>query len=248
MLMMKYSLLLILSLLLLNCETQPNTLSADTMIQKSMEDSGVNKLNSSILSFDFRDIHYVAIRANGSYEFQRIQKDSSNVVRDILNNKGFERFINDSLVVVPDSMATKYASSVNSVHYFAVLPYSLDGKAVNKTYLGDVKIKDKTYYKIKVTFNEDGGGEDFDDVFIYWIHSENSKIDYLAYSFKEDDGIGLRFREAYNERYINGVRFVDYNNFKPKDKTSKLENLDVLFNENQLELLSKIELENISLN
>lgn len=245
---MKYSLLLIVSLLLLNCVQQPESLTADAIIQKSMEVSGVINLNSSVLAFDFRDIHYEASRSNGFFELQRIQKDSVKVVRDFLNNKSFERFIDDSLVTVPDSMATKYAASVNSVHYFAVLPYSLDGKAVNKTYMGEVKIKDKKYYKIKVTFNEDGGGEDFDDVFIYWINTKNSKIDYLAYSFKEDDGIGLRFREAYNERYINGVRFVDYNNFKPKDKTAKLENLDVLFNENQLGLLSKIELKNINLN
>lgn len=243
--MMKYISLIFLSSLLLNCNQQPKSLNAEAIIQKSMEVSGANKLNASRLSFDFRDVHYVASRHKGSYELERRLKDSGNVVRDFLSNKGFERFVNDSLVKVPDSMATKYSASVNSVHYFAVLPYGLDGKAVNKTYLGDFKIKDKNYYKIKVTFNEDGGGEDFEDVFIYWIDTEKSKIDYLAYSFAEEDGIGLRFREAYNERYINDVRFVDYNNFKPKDKSAKLENLDILFNEDQLELLSKIELKNV---
>ena len=59
-----------------------------------------------------------------------------------------------------------YSASVNSVHYFAVLPYGLDGKAVNKTYVNKVDIKGKSYHKIKVTFNEEGGGEDFEDVFM----------------------------------------------------------------------------------
>lgn len=247
---MKYLSLAFLSLLFFNCnQNQTKSVDADEIINNSIKVSGVEKLNSSMLSFDFRDVHYVAMRNKGNYELERRFKDSVNVIRDFLSNKGFERFVNDSLVTVPDSMATKYAASVNSVHYFAVLPYGLDGKAVNKTYLGDVKIKDKSYHKIKVTFNKDGGGEDFEDVFIYWIDTEiSSKIDYLAYSYKEEDGTGLRFREAYNERYIDGVRFVDYNNYKPKDSKVELDQLDKLFVENKLELLSKIVLKNISVN
>lgn len=235
-----------MSLLLLNCnEKQSKTMDADEIIQKSITVSGVEKLNVSKIAFDFRELHFIAERNQGKFELQRQFKDSTGDVHDYLNNKGFERRINDTFVNLPDSLATKYAASVNSVHYFAVLPYGLDGKAVNKTLLEDVKIKDKPYHKIKVDFNQDGGGEDFEDVYIYWVNTETSKIDYFAYSYKEIDGMGFRFREAYNERYINGVRFVDYNNFKPKNSNVSLGNLDKLFNENNLELLSKIELKNI---
>ena len=45
-----------------------------------------------------------------------------------------------------------------------------------------------------------------------------STTQFGTYSYIESDGIGLRFREAFNERYINGIRFVDYNNYKPKLK------------------------------
>jgi hypothetical protein len=41
---------------------------------------------------------------------------------------------------------------------------------------------------------------------------------------------------------------VDYNNFKPKENTVLLEKLDELFEQGELQLLSKIELENVSVN
>lgn len=247
---MKYFSIVLFGLWLLSCnEKQPKSMDADAIINKSIEVSGVDKLNSSEIAFDFRDIHYVAGRYGGKFELHRQFKDSTNTaIHDYLNNNDFERFVNDSLITLPDSIATKYKASVNSVHYFAVLPYGLDGKAVNRTYLNDIEIKGKHYHKIRVTFSQDGGGEDFEDVFVYWVNKENSKIDYMAYSYNEDDGIGLRFREAYNERYIKGIRFVDYNNYKPKNKNVALKDLDKLFIENKLELLSKIELKNVTVN
>ena len=169
-------------------------------------------------------------------------------VKDILNNKGFQRFINELPFVVTDVKETAYSASVNSVHYFSVLPYGLDNRAVKRAFLGTSKLKEKEYYKIKVTFKEDGGGEDFEDVFIYWINTKTFKADYLAYSYNEADGLGLRFREAYNERYIGGIRFVDYNNYKPENENTSLENLDNLYEANALILLSKIELKNILVN
>lgn len=246
---MKFLYLFFFSLLIFNCEEkQPKQIDADAIIKKSMEVSGVKKLNNAVLAFDFRDIHYEAARFDGSFVLKRTFKDSTNTIVDYLSNKNFERRVNDSLVTVTDSLATLYDASVNSVHYFAVLPYGLDGKAVQKTYLESVDIKGQNYHKIKITFDKNGGGEDFEDVFVYWINKETSKIDYLAYSYNEDDGLGLRFREAYNERYIKGIRFVDYTNYKPKDSDVELQDLDQLFLQNKLNLLSKIELENVSVN
>jgi hypothetical protein len=168
---------------------------------------------------------------------------------DVLTNEGFERHINDNeAVFIEDSMKVKYSASVNSVHYFSVLPYGLNDKAVNKTVLENVEIKEQDYYTVKVTFNQDGGGEDYEDVFLYWINAKTFEVDYLAYSYEEDDGRGVRFREAYNERYIEEIRFVDYNNFKPENGSVVLSELPKLFETGQLKLLSKIELKNVSVN
>ncbi|MFT5436447.1 MAG: hypothetical protein ACI840_001095, partial [Ulvibacter sp.] len=62
----------------------------------------------------------------------------------------------------------------------------------------------------------------------------------------EVDGGGIRFREAYNPRVVNGIRFADYNNYKPENLNVSLSNLDVLFEQGALKLLSKIETESVS--
>lgn len=217
---------------------------AETILRKSIQVSGGDSIKNATISFHFRDKIFKASRKNGLFKLERKFMDSTQTIRDQLSNSGFKRFINEIVQIIPDSMVAKYSNSVNSVHYFSVLPYGLDDSAVNAQYLGLIKIKGIEYHKIKVTFDEIGGGDDFEDEFIYWIGKDDLKLDYLAYDFHVNGG-GIRFREAYNERYINGIRFVDYNNFKPKNKNSDLLKMDFLFEESNLELVSKIELENL---
>jgi hypothetical protein len=234
--------------ILTSCKDQkPTDLNlAQKVVDKAINRVGGPQIKNSEIAFDFRDLHYKAFRNGWRFQYERIKKDSLNEIKDILSNTGFQRFVNDSLVSVSDSMAIKYTSSVNAVHYFSILPFGLNDKAVNKYNLGTVDVKGKSYFKIRVTFDEDGGGEDFDDVFVYWIDAKTYEVDYLSYSYEEDNNdIGLRFREAYNRRTVNGLTFADYNNYKPSDTLATVENMDSLFEANKLKLLSKIELENI---
>jgi hypothetical protein len=253
--MIKYMIAIGLFVALVISCNQKTERDANDIINNSIEVSGGELIKKSTINFDFRDIHYRAMRENGKFVLERSFTDKSyhyfdtiTQITDAITNKGFQRLVNAFPVTVLDSMAAKYTASINSVHYFSVLPYGLNGEAVNKTYLEAVKLKGNIYHKIKITFNEEGGGEDFEDEFVYWVNVETFKTDYIAYSYNEPDGLGLRFREAYNERYVNGIRFVDYNNFKPKENTVLLEKLDELFEQGELQLLSKIELENISVN
>ncbi|MDX1315190.1 MAG: deoxyribose-phosphate aldolase, partial [Eudoraea sp.] len=55
-----------------------------------------------------------------------------------------------------------------------------------------------------------------------------------------------RFRKALNERYVGGIRFVDYLNYKPRSLDFRVYELDSLFLKKELELLSEIKLEEIS--
>ena len=217
---------------------------AEFIVNESIKESGGHKIDSSTITFSFRDKQYKAIRNKGSFQLERYFKDSFKEFKDVLSNSGLKRFVNDELIALPDSTASKYSNSVNSVHYFSVLPYGLNDEAVNKTYLGLISLKGKEYHKIKVTFEENGGGDDYDDEFVYWIDAKSYKVDYLAYSYHVNGG-GMRFREAYNERIINEIRFVDYNNYKPKSKDDSLFELDKLYEKDNLKLLSKIELKNI---
>tara|TARA_R110000868_G_scaffold74009_6_gene214159 strand:+ start:1099 stop:1839 length:741 start_codon:yes stop_codon:yes gene_type:complete len=240
---MKRIYLVSVMLILFSCkEKTKSDLSADEIINKAIEVSGGNLYKSSKISFSFRNKDYVS--ENSGTILKRSFKIDSIKYTDVKNNSGFERYINDALVLVSDSLASLYSNSINSVHYFAQLPYRLNDKSVNKELLEEKVINNKTYYVVKVTFDKKGGGDDFEDTYYYWIQKESFKPDYLAYDFHENGG-GVRFRKAYNERYVNGIRFVDYKNYKPKNHSATIEQIADLYSNNQLELLSEIKLENI---
>lgn len=222
-----------------------NNYDPQEIVDKAIAFHGGEKFEQARISFTFRERDYISIRNGGQYQYERLFQDTAaNQYRDVLTNDGFYREINGSQAVIPDTMAAKYSNSVNSVLYFAVLPYGLNDPAVRKDYLGIANVGDGKYFKVKVTFQQEGGGKDFEDVFVYWFRMDTYQMDYMAYRYFTDGG-GIRFREAYNVRNIGGLRFADYINYKADPEKYGVEETDMLFNEGKLEELSKIELENV---
>lgn len=218
---------------------------ATKIIDELIATHGGKLYSNSEISFDFRKVHYNVKRNNDLFAYSRSFKNKEEKsVFDKLDNNGFERTINNKIVALDDKWKTKYGNSVNSVAYFISLPFGLNDKAVIKDYLGEVNIKEESYHKIKVRFSEDGGGEDFQDVFIYWIHKQQKTLDYLAYSYQTSGG-GKRFRAAYNRKKIGGIIFQDYINYKEIDGKTALATYDKLYEEGKLKELSKIENINI---
>ncbi len=215
------------------------------VITKAIEKACNGNCEQATIEFDFRDKHYKSTRDGGQYELERISSDSLGTLKDVVSNNGFERFVNGEQIDLPDSLALKYSNNVNSVHYFAQLPYGLNSPAVHQELIGTDIINDKVYYEVKITFSEEDGAEDFEDKFMFWVNVDDYTTDYIAYSCATNGG-GIRFREAYNPRVIEGIRFVDYNNYKTDSLTVGLDKLDDLFENGGLEFLSKIETENVS--
>jgi len=215
------------------------------IVDRAIEVAGGDKYLDATIEFDFRDIHYIARRSGGTFSYERVFEDSLGTIHDIVTNDGFKREINGQAVMVHDTMAAKYTSSTNSVNYFALLPFGLNDAAVNKKYLGETTIDDQAYYKVQVTFSADGGGEDHEDVYLYWINQETFSVDYLAYSFAESDETSFRFRTAYNPRVVNGIRFQDYVNYKPVDNSLTVDQAEELYKKGELVELSKIITENV---
>lgn len=243
-----FNLLLFVFAVTISCTTTEDTseLTAQEIIDNAIEKVGGDDISNSVIEFDFRGRHYKSIRNGGTFQYERIFPDSLNTIRDVLNNDGFERYINDTVSsTTPDSMKVKYSNSVNSVLYFALLPYGLNDPAVRKEKLPESTISNKEYYKIKVTFHKEGGGVDYEDVFIYWVEKKHFTVDYFGYTYITDGG-GARFRSAYNQRIVEGIRFSDYVNYKPKTNRLDVENFDVALQNNALKELSTIEIDNIS--
>ncbi|MEO1451168.1 MAG: DUF6503 family protein [Bacteroidota bacterium] len=166
------NILLISALLILGMACQStdqqetaSTLTSSEWIRNAISHHGGEAYQQAEISLDFRDIHYTAELNHGAFTYTRTFSREGQTFHDQLNNDGFIRFIDDQIAAVPDSMATKYSASVNSVWYFALLPYGLDNPAVISKDLGRVEIKGAPYQKIEVRFKEEGGGEDFEDVF-----------------------------------------------------------------------------------
>jgi hypothetical protein len=237
---------ILVSVLSLSCGTSEKKSEGEKIIEKSIEASGGENYVNAEIDFTFRNRRYKSKRNGDIFRLERIVKDSAgNTTHDVLSNEGLKRFVNSKAATVPDSMVTRISDGVNSVHYFVQVPFVLNSPAANKELLGEDEVEGETYYEVKVTFREEGGGTDFEDEFLYWIHKENFTVDYLAYRFFTNDG-GIRFRKALNPRVVEGIRFVDYQNYKAKEFSTPLRDLDSLYEAGKLEFFSDIQTENIS--
>ncbi len=235
------SLLLPLLMMIGACSTGPD---AQSIIDKAIEKHGGAAYANSRIAFTFRDANYTARQQGGDYLFTRQFPDSLGGITDSLSNAGLSRTVAGKEVDLPAEDSAAYANSVNSVIYFAKLPYKLNDAAVNKELIGEATIGGEPYYEIEVTFEQESGGTDYQDRYIYWIHREDYTMDYLAYRFHVDGG-GTRFREKKNVRTVNGIRFADYNNFGGPDMQRPLEEYGTYFEAGTLAKVSEINLENV---
>lgn len=244
----RFSLLLIL-LHLTGCRDSATTqedekTDARALILQSIQAHDADRLGNALMDFTFRDVRYSVDRKQGVFQYARKGSVDSVVFEDRLTNDAFTRSEN-GLELEGDSLG-KYKSSLNSVVYFAQLPYGLDAPAVQHSYLGEEEIKSATYHKIMVTFDENGGGEDHEDVFLYWIDKRDMLIDYLAYSYCEED-CGYRFRESVNRRKINGVTIQDYINYTPEAELDTITRIDEYYRKGKMEKVSDIKTEDVQI-
>lgn len=237
---MKYLYTLFLATILISCNETGSP--AQEIVDKAIEKAGGENFERARIDFQFREMKYSSSREGGLYELTRTFQDSLGEVKDVLTNDGFQRYRNGKEEKLSDSLETLYSNSVNSVHYFVQLPFGLNDDAVQKELVGETEVEGQPYYEIKVTFKQEGGGTDHEDEYMYWIHQEEYTVDFLAYRFYVNEG-GIRFRRAYNPRYIEGLRFVDYQNYKLEGdwRNQPLHELDELYEAGELPLLSIIE-------
>ncbi len=227
------------------CQTAESDRQARQIIAQAIATHGGEALEQANLSFDFRKKHYEVHLNGGQFTYQSTGEDSTGaLLHDVLTNAGFTRTVDGQPSNLTKEDQQRYGNSLNSVVYFVLLPYPLNDPAVNATYLGEAAIRSEPYHKIRVTFNQQGGGDDFDDEYIYWIHRERHTMDYLAYRFEVNGG-GTRFREAYNPRLISGIRFDDYINYESTVDKVDLKDYDQLFETGKVKELSRIETENV---
>ncbi len=226
------------------CNTSPD---ARAILDTCIATHGGAAFQYSLIEFEFRGKNYSAERRGGYFKYKRVFRDTARWVVDILDNDGFTRTINGQPDSLPPEQRRRLANSLNSVIYFALLPFPLQDPAVRARYLGSVAIRGEPYHHLEVTFEPEGGGEDYQDVFHYWIHREHHTLDYFAYRFHVNGG-GVRFRAASNPRVRNGIRLADYLNYKPPDEKIVLDSLPNFYQNDRLIPVSEVKLENLRVN
>lgn len=247
--MIKYIFVFAVAALTISCSQDIPKEESEKDLALSILDSAIVfysdvDLKKMIVSFDFRNKTYSSSWPKDGMIYTNAYTDSIGSHKRQLQNAVYQEWLNGEELQLDEKTQTGRSSSVNSVLYFALLPWHLNDEAVQSTYIGKTTIESKSYHNIKVTFQEDGGGDDFDDVFLYWFDAEDYSMDYLAYSYREDEG-GTRFRSAKNARRVNGIMFQDYQNFKgPADPDSLHVILDQ-YKTGDLSLLSEINLTKI---
>jgi len=205
---------LFVALLLLLTACTPGPPDAEALIDKSIAAHGMDLLDEASVSFTFRDEGFVIDRDGGQFAYTRTyEDDEGRRVEDTLSNDGLTRTVDGEPVDIPEDERDSAVTAVNSVVYFALLPYFLQDPAVQPRYLGTDTVRTQPYHQVEVTFAEEDGGLDHEDRFIYWFHPDDHTMDYLAYYFHTNDG-GSRLRIAENMQMVEGIRFQDYGNYE----------------------------------
>lgn len=216
---------------------------AEKLLSQTIQAHGGDLYDIAHYSFVFRENIYTFKNDGSTYEYTKTSKEKTSVTKDILANGAFSRTVNGASITLPEKDIESAKGAINSVIYFATLPHKLNDSSVNKRYVGETTIKGENYHILEITFKQEGGGEDYDDTYYYWIDSSTKKIDYLAYNYKVNKG-GVRFRSAYNRSVIDGITFQDYINYEVALGTP-LKDIPTLFEAGKLKELSRIETEDI---
>ena len=219
---------------------------AMVIIDRAIVAAGLENMDEAAFTFQFRDKRYRYQRTNGTYTYERWWTDTTTnqVTRDVLDNDGFLRFIDGQVTELTEKNLKAYRNSVNSVIYFAFLPWVLRDPAVIPTYLGRDTIKGEVLDQIGIAFTTENGGEDAEDDFMYWFTPDTYQLKYLAYT--EAGNKFPRLREANNEREVDGITIRDYRNYNtPEEEPTPVGELADAFNADALNLLSEINLEEV---
>lgn len=217
-------------------------------VADAIERHGGERFRDMDVTFTFRNARFRVIQDGGLFQYERRYHGAQGEeVLEILSNDGIERVVDGRPVPLDEAGRRRVATAVNSVAYFSFLPFRLQDPAAVLQDLGEVTVYERPYRKVEVSFREDGGGDDWDDRFVYWIHRDEGTLDYLAYRYHRDGG-GTRFRRAVNRREVGGLLLQDYENYTGVPEVQDIAEYDRLMELGQLRLVSMVEMENLVVN
>ncbi len=214
---------------------------AQQIVDKAIAAHGGELYKQARISFTFRGKRHTVQQDDQGYHYKRSFTEEGEQILDVYKNGEFTRTVNGQVVSLSERKLARQIEDINGVSYFAMPPYKLNDAAVVKEFLGEVSIQGKTYNKVRVSFEGDGGGDSPDNIFYYWFDQATGLMEYLGYNKH-----GNRFRAPYNPRVVNGIRFVDNVNFGGGDFSGDdIATYDKHYEAGELKELSRIILEDV---
>ncbi len=185
--------------------------AAVALVRAAREAHGSDRLNGHTLHFTFRGDAFTTWTDGGRFRHTRTSRDS--LGREVVltvDNDGVARTVGGLDAPFADAAERLAAAeSVGSVVYFVRLPAPLTDPAVRVRSLGPDTVAGAPYDALEVTFAQAGGGRDWQDRYVYWLHPERRTVDYLAYSYRETPGDTARAATGHRFRRVIGVQTVD---------------------------------------
>lgn len=220
---------------------------ARAAVERALEVHGSPTLENAEVTFRFRDARFRMVRRDGRFHYERVYTDSLGAtVREWMDNESTAREVDGVDHPLDEEERASVETSVHSVIYFAFLPFRLRDPGVRLADLGTDEVRGLPYRVVGVTFTPEGGGQDWEDRFVYWFHQDQGTLDYLAYRYHRDGG-GARFRVAMNRRPVDGVIVQDYENYRAPDGVEDIADYPRLLEAGELELLSTVALEDVEI-
>ena len=215
-------------------------------VRSSIEAHGGDLFEAMEARFTFRDAHFTVWRQDGAFRYERVYTDEGgSVIREWMTNQETGREVDGEPRPLSAQERAAVETAVNSVVYFGFLPFRLLDDAARHRDLGTTEFEGRTYRKVEVTFEQEGGGADWEDRFVYWFDDQEHTLDYLAYRYYRDGG-GTRFRRAVNRRNVGGLLLQDYENYTAAaGEVDDIADYDRLAARGELQLVSTIPLEGV---
>lgn len=224
-------------------EPESGSNPAQEIVDRAIRLHGGDRFESSKVEFDFRGDHYEVWRDGGTFRYTRSYTDSSGYVVEAMTNDRFTRTVDGEPYEMTEREYLLYTEQVNANVYFTFLPHKLNDPAVIKKLLDPATIEDEPYNTVEITFEQEGGGRDWQDRFLFWFHEGDGTMDYFAYYYTPNGT--SRFRKLINERTIGGIVFADHLNYNADSLGYNLEPAPAAFEAGELPLTSEVILENI---
>lgn len=191
---------------------EPTGPSAAAKLRATIVAHGADRLADARVDFSFRGTPYRMTRVAGRFTYERWREVDGEPVHERLDNRGFRATRAGEALPLEPQAADARGRGLNSVVYFASLPYGLEDPAVRATDLGPSTLEGRPVDRIEVRFAAEGGGHDHDDVFVYWLDAQTHRLAALAYRFHTGKG-GVRLRRVAGTVVAGGVTFTQWDNY-----------------------------------